>query len=128
MTTSSSESKTHILDRVDSAVILALTLHDETGPQTLAWDKPPLAANSVLSTIHMLPVVREKFLGSSFMMLKLEAKVDLVLDSIRRLVRQKKIVGYDVYVPTMNTKTKVMKSKKARRYRPVSPLEALARL
>lgn len=128
MTISSSESKTNVFDRIDSAVILALTAHDEPGPQTLAWDKPPLAANSILQDMHLLPMLREKFLGSGFMMLKTETKLDLVLDSLRRLVRQKKVVGYDVYVPTMNTKTMVMKQRKARRYRLLSPLEALARL
>lgn len=118
-----------IFDRIDTAVLLAagMDANNET-PRSLDFDRPSHAAGVYLAIMHTYPLVRERFLGSGFLMLKSETKDELVRDSIKRLVRRGLLAGFDVPIPVMNMETKEIKTRMVRRYRPLSPLEALARL
>jgi len=134
---SSPASKT-IFNKIDAAVLLAAAAavkNEHITTNTLAMDNPKTAAQAFLGAIHMMPLVREPLVGSGILHFKEDTLLILIKQSIRRLVRHKKLVGYTIEVPTMllSSKIHLLKSghttmRKVRRYKPINALEALARL
>jgi hypothetical protein len=130
---SSSTSKTDIFDKVDEAVLLASArfVEYEWDARSFCFDKSEPAESILLKLIHLLPALRAPLDGTSFLRLMEGPKLILIKESIKRLVRQKRLAGYSSSVVVFTRGlggegTRVRQ--KARRYRPLGPLEVLARL
>ena len=135
---SRSTSDPTIFNKLDAAVLLAAAAavkNEHITRNTLAMDKPKTASEAFIAAMLFIPAVRDPLIGAGFLQFKKETQLLLVKDSIRRLVRQKKLVGYTIEVPTMFLSSKIHLLKgghtvmrKVRRYKPINTLEALARV
>lgn len=127
-----------VFNMIDAAVLLAAAAsvrNEQITTHTLALDRPKTAAEAYVAAILMIPEVREQLTNSQFLGLARDTQVLLIKNSIRRLVRKKKLVGYVINVPTMLISSNIQQLKsgrhvmrKTRRYRPINALEALARV
>lgn len=124
--------RSDIFKKIDDAVILAIQREESYGlrANVLSFDKPRSAAVEVHNIVVLLAEVREPLNGTMFLRLKEETRILLIQQSIRKLVRQGRLTGYDIQVPVLvrDGGNVLHLMRKVRRYRLSTPLDSLARL